>query len=253
MQFAHVAVARDGPVATVTLNRPEVLNALSFSLRTELDQAITGLEQDDDVRAVVVTGAGDRAFSAGGDIHEMAALSEEEADRRRETEAGHFWHLATCKKPTLGAINGLAYGGGALLASCLDLRVGCERSRFRFLAAAYGRLNSTWVLPLIVGLPRAKELLFTGREVDAREALEMGLLNLMVPTGQLMERAMEMARLIASNHPRMVQGIKELLHRDIGRLMHEQWRSEQEALGGHLKVVPPQEGFRDFLARKGKE
>ena len=90
-------------------------------------------------------------------------------------------------KPLIGAINGLAYGGAALLSSTLDLRIGCERTQFRFLAASYGRVNSTWSLPLLVGLPKAKELLYTGRVVAAEEAERIGLLNQIVPAARLIE------------------------------------------------------------------
>src|SRR5437867_3267173 len=149
----------EGGVGVVTLNRPAVLNALSYDLARELDEALTGFEDDANVRCVVVTGAGEKAFSAGADIKEMAAADPQVLAERQRDRSKWTWHLANLKVPTIGAMNGLAYGGGAVLASSLDLRIGCERSRFRFLAASYGRLNSTWSLPVLVGWPRAKELL----------------------------------------------------------------------------------------------
>ena len=93
--------------------------------------------------------------------------------------------IASCNKPIIGMMNGLAYGGGAVLASSMDIRIGCERSRFRFLAAAYGRINSTWSLGSQIGWPQAKELLFTARIVEAEEACQIGLLNHLVPAAQL--------------------------------------------------------------------
>src|SRR6185437_6394787 len=105
----------------------------------------------------------------------------------------------TLRKPTIAALNGLVYGGGTMLACELDIRIGCERTRFRFLQSSVGRLGPTWTLPLIVGMPRARELLFTARVVGAEEALRMGLLNQLVPAEQLMETAVEMARQIAAN------------------------------------------------------
>ena len=168
MGYANIIVEREGAAGLITLNRPAVLNALNTPLMDELEQAIAELLADDVVRAIVFTGAGERAFSAGGDIHEMAAVTVEEEDRRRRHASEFFWKLATLEKPTIGAINGIAYGGAALMASCFDIRIGCERTRFRFLAAAYGRLNTTWTLPLVVAAPKAKELLFTARAVDAQ-------------------------------------------------------------------------------------
>lgn len=251
--YQNITVERVGEgVAIVTLNRPAKLNALSFDLTSELDSALTGLEQDDEVRAIVVTGSGERAFSAGADIHEMASLPPEEVERRQEVQAEFQWHVAGCLKPTIGAINGLAYGGGALMASSFDLRVGCERTRFRFLAAAAGRVNSTWSLPMVVGMPVAKELLYTARAVEAEEALRLGLLNRLVPSERLMEEALEMGRAIAANTPRMVQGIKRLLHQGFGLPLRERLEAERTARQGPLQATPLREGFRDFLARKGR-
>ena len=161
------------------------------------------------------------------------------------------WHIATFSKPLIGAINGLAYGGAALLSSTLDLRIGCERTQFRFLAASYGRVNSTWSLPLLVGLPKAKELLYTGRVVAAEEAERIGLLNQIVPAARLIESAVETAQMIAKNDARMVQGIKRLLHEQLGMSWRDRYATEEDARATWLAAGHPREGFRDFLARKG--
>jgi 2-(1,2-epoxy-1,2-dihydrophenyl)acetyl-CoA isomerase len=240
----------EGGVGIITLNRPKVLNALSWGLASELDCALTGFEQDDDVRCVVITGAGEKAFSAGADIHEMAAADPDVLAERQRLRGQYTWHLATLKKPTIGAINGLAYGGAAVLSSSLDIRIGCERSRFRFLAATYGRINSTWTLPYVVGWPRAKELLYTARVVEADEAFQMGLLNKVVPSGELLDAAVEMGRQIAGNTPEMVQGIKQLLLEDIGRSWPEMHEAERIALSTTHRPSPVTEGFKEFLTRK---
>jgi 2-(1,2-epoxy-1,2-dihydrophenyl)acetyl-CoA isomerase len=237
-------------VAVITLNRPDKLNALSFGLARELDEALTEYERDDAVKAVVLTGAGERAFSAGADIHEMAGLSSEELAQRQAFRSEATWHVATFAKPLIGAINGLAYGGAALLSSTLDLRIGCERTQFRFLAASYGRVNSTWSLPLLVGLPKAKELLYTGRAVAAEEALRIGLLNQVVPAARLLETAVEMAQMIAKNDARMVQGIKRLLHEQIGMGWRDRYGDEEDARASWLAAGHPRDGFQDFLTRK---
>jgi enoyl-CoA hydratase/carnithine racemase len=240
---------QDG-VAVITLNRPEKLNALRFGLVRELDEALSRYEADDRVKAVILTGAGERAFSAGADIHEMAGLASKELARRQEFRGTATWHIATYAKPLIGAINGLAYGGAALLASTLDLRIGCERSEFRFLAASYGRVNSTWSLPLLVGLPKAKELLYTGRAVRAEEALRIGLLNEVVPAGRLLDTAIETGRMIAGNDARMVQGIKRLLHEQIGMGWRDRYGNEEAARASWLAAGHPKEGFKEFLGRK---
>src|SRR5882724_1274521 len=192
MAYELILTEHSDGIAVITLNRPDKLNALSFPLVRELDEALTQYEADDDIKSVILTGAGERAFSAGADIHEMAGLSSEELARRADKRGQISWHIASYTKPIIGAINGLAYGGAALLSSSLDLRIGCEKTQFRFLAATYGRVNSTWSLPALVGMPKAKELLYTGRAVGVEEAAHIGLLNQVVPSAKLVESAIEM-------------------------------------------------------------
>jgi 2-(1,2-epoxy-1,2-dihydrophenyl)acetyl-CoA isomerase len=250
MAYEFILTERFDAVAVITLNRPDKLNALSYPLVRELDEALLEYEADDDIKAVILTGAGDRAFSAGADIHEMAGLSSEELATRAEVRGRATWHIATFSKPLIGAINGLAYGGAALLSSTLDLRIGCERSAFRFLAASYGRVNSSWSLPLLVGLPKAKELLYTGRIVNATEAERIGLLNQVVPAARLLDATVEMAQMIAKNDARMVQGLKRLLHEQIGMGWRARYDNEEEARATWLAAGHPREGFRDFLSRR---
>jgi 2-(1,2-epoxy-1,2-dihydrophenyl)acetyl-CoA isomerase len=246
-----IAEQLDG-VGLITLNRPDKLNALSFGLVSEVDAVLTGWEEDDEIKAVIITGAGDRAFSAGADIHEMADMSAEALAQRQNRRGEISWHIAHYSKPTIGAINGLAYGGAALLSSSLDIRVGCEKSQFRFLAASYGRVNSSWSLPMLVGWPKAKELLYTGRVVHAEEAERIGLLNMIVPAAKLRESAIELAQSIAKNDARMVQGLKRLLHEGAGMSLQERYDFEDEARATWLLAGHPRDGFKDFLARKGK-
>jgi enoyl-CoA hydratase/carnithine racemase len=237
-------------VGLLTLNRPDKLNALSYALMVEVDDALSRWEADDKVKAVVLTGAGERAFSAGADIHEMADMSAQELKARGDDRSRITWHIATYAKPLIGAINGLAYGGAALLSSTFDIRIGCERSQFRFLAASYGRVNSSWSLPHLVGLPKAKELLYTGRVVAAEEAERIGLLNRVVPAAGLRDAAIELGQAIAKNDARMVQGLKRLLHEQIGMGWREQYDNEEAARATWLLAGHPREGFKDFLARK---
>ena len=251
MSYQNLLTERIDKVALITLNRPEKLNALSYELACALDEELTKIENDDALSVVILTGAGPRAFSAGGDIHQMVKSTPEELAARSEIRSRATWHLASFSKPIIGAINGLAYGAGAQLTSMLDIRIGCEHAEFQFLAAKYGRANSTWSLPLVVGLPKAKELLYTGRVVKAEEAQQIGLLNQLVRCAQLRDSALEMAQQISANDARMVQGIKRLMHEDIGRDWRGCYDNEQNARKTYLKANSPREGFKDFLARKG--
>ena len=251
MSYQNILTERVDKVAIITMNRPEKLNALSYELACEIDEELTAVEKDDDVRVVVLTGAGPRAFSAGGDIMQMVKSTPEEMAARSENRREANWHLATFTKPIIGAINGLAYGAGAQLTTMLDIRIGCEHAEMQFLAAKYGRANSTWSLPLVVGMPKAKELLYTGRPVKAEEAERIGLLNQLVPCAQLRAAALEMAEQISENDPRMVQGIKQLLNDDVGLPWRERFDAEQNARKNKLKANSPREGFKAFLERKG--
>src|ERR1700747_1337211 len=251
MAYEFILTERFDGVAVITLNRPDKLNALSFPLVRELDDALTQYEADDAIKAVILTGAGDRAFSAGADIHEMAGLSSEELATRAEVRGRATWHIAAFGKPLIGAINGLAYGGAALVSSTLDLRIRCERSAFRFLAASYGRVNSTWSLPPLVGLPKAKELLYTGRVVNAEEAARIGLLNQVVPAAQLRETCIEIGQMIAKNDARMVQGIKRLMHEQIGMDWRGRYDNEEQARATWLAARHPRESFQGLRRRRG--
>src|SRR5215472_13212108 len=160
MTYEHILEEREDGVGILTLNRPDKLNAMNRKLAGELHDAVKRMDDDDAIGCIVITGAGTRAFSAGGDIHEQREddrkYTQEELDARGVVRARASLEIGACPKPTIGMMNGLAYGGAAVLASSLDMRVGCEHASFRFLAAAYGRINSTWTLPNQVGWPIAK-------------------------------------------------------------------------------------------------
>jgi enoyl-CoA hydratase/carnithine racemase len=251
MSYQNILTERVDKVAIITLNRPEKLNAMSYELACDLDAELGEIEKDDGVSVVILTGAGPRAFSAGGDIHQMVKSTPEEMAARTDLRREMNWHLAAFQKPIIGAINGLAYGAGAQLTTMLDIRIGCENTEIQFLAAKYGRANSTWSLPLVVGMPKAKELLYTGRPIRAEEAQRIGLLNQVVSAAELRDASLEMAQQIAANDARMVQGIKKLLDDGVGTLWRERFDAEHNARKNKLKANSPREGFKAFLDRKG--
>ena len=253
MAYEHILVEVEEGVAILTLNRPEKLNAMNRKLQHELHHAVKEAEADDAVGCLVITGAGERAFSAGGDIHEQlsndARYSDEEQDAMRNRRGSY--EISACAKPTIGMMNGLAYGGAAVLASSLDMRVGCEDTKFRFLAAAYGRINSTWTLPNQVGWPIAKELLFTARVVEAEEAYRIGLLNHLVSRAQLRTKTMEIAKTIARNHRGAVMGVKALMLQQMALGLEEQFEAEEHYTRQVLRGAKAKEAFPEFIARKG--
>ena len=246
-----ITVEHDGPVAVITLCRPEVLNALNSTLQDELYSTFHELDADDRTNAIVVTGSGDRAFSAGADIKEMARRQQESMSNPSSDHSEDAWRLAVARKPTIGALNGLAFGGGAVMASSFDIRVGCSRTKFRFLAVSYGRINSTWLLPEIVGRPVALDLLMTARVVEAEEAYRIGLLNRLVEPEEVLPEALRIGHAIAANDARMVQAAKRLVNDAPGATRRHWHDAERDAMRGDNKPTPVTEAFSDFLARKG--
>jgi enoyl-CoA hydratase/carnithine racemase len=254
--YDHILVEQTDGVAILTMNRPDQLNAMNDRLSAELHDAVTRMCADDGVGCIVITGAGTRAFSAGGDIHEQREndrkYTQVERDARGAVRGRGSYEISACPKPTIGMMNGLAYGGAAVLASSLDMRVGCERSSFRFLAVSYGRINSTWTLPNQVGWPIAKELLFTGRVVEAEEAYRIGLLNHLVPAAQLRDKTLELATMIAKNRRESVMGIKALLLKHMGANLEAQWSNEMDYTRNVVRGAKADDAFPDFIARKGR-
>ncbi|MCI0863741.1 MAG: enoyl-CoA hydratase/isomerase family protein [Chloroflexi bacterium] len=256
MPYEHILVENEEGVAVLTMDRPEVLNAMNHTLVSELHDAVMAANADDNIGCIVITGAGEKAFSAGGDIHEQREdarnRTEEERDVRSAEHSQFMYDISSSPKPVIGMMNGLAYGGGAVLASCLDIRVGCENTKFRFLAVAYGRINSTWTLTNQVGWPKAKEFLFTARIVEAEEALQTGLLNHLVPADQLRAKTMEMATLIAKNNQASVKGIKQILLKDMTADLQGMWQIEKDYTSV-VKGYGVEDAFPEFIARKGRE
>jgi enoyl-CoA hydratase len=196
----------DEGIATLTINRPDVLNALDDAVRTRLNETLAALEQDPAVGAVIVTGAGDRAFVSGADIRALAAKGPQH--RLAHGLAETFWTLEHLPQPTIAAVNGFALGGGCELALACDLRIASERARFGQPEVNLGILpgaGGTQRLVRLVGVGKAKELIFTGAIIDAAEARGIGLVNQVVPHTELLPRSRELARLILSKGPLAVR------------------------------------------------
>lgn len=223
------ALLRETPsdgVALLTINRPDVMNAIDMALAKTLGDTLDELAADDDVRAIVLTGAGERAFSAGFDIQEMTDFDAGQMMAAFVQRDPLFWKIANHPKPLIFALNGITYGAGALMAFGGDIRIGTPKTAFKVTASNYGAANATWTLPNIVGLPKAKEILLTGRAVPADEALSIGLLNHLVEEGGAKDAALTIAAMIAANPPAGAQGVKQLVNGSIGRTYEDGWRAE---------------------------
>jgi enoyl-CoA hydratase/carnithine racemase len=234
-------------VAVLTLNRPRRLNAVTMDLQRRLDDALRKLEDDGETRCVVLTGAGERAFSAGYDVHEMSAWSEDELAAALAQREDWVWHVATTPVPMIAALNGLTYGVGAIMASSVDVRVGTPATTWRFTAGEHGGANATWSLPSLVGRGLAAELLMTSREIGVDEALRIGLLNRVVDAAQLMDSALDIAARIAAAPPAGPRAIKRLLREHVGATLEQRFAAENHAMRTELRPGPIADLYADFV------
>jgi len=196
-------VAIEDGVAVITLNRPAVMNALNMQLREEIMALCHALDADPAVQVAIFTGAGDKAFCAGADLKERGSRSTEGMyDERRFLRAKWVGAVAGMAKPTIAAINGYCLGGGLELALQCDLRIAAEEAQFGLPEVTLGFLpgaGGTQRLPRLIGLQRAKEMILTGKRINAAEAERLSIVLRVVPRAQLLPAAMELARAIAKN------------------------------------------------------
>jgi 2-(1,2-epoxy-1,2-dihydrophenyl)acetyl-CoA isomerase len=215
----EVVFHRQGPIEVITLNRPEAINAFTLNMLRLLARRFDELQQDDDVRAIVVTGAG-RGFCAGADLSGEGLRGDAHTPVGTRLSVDVYSHavkaMAGLEKPVIAAINGVAVGAGCSFALACDFLIACEEARFIMLFVHRGLVADTggaFFLPRLGGLARAKELFFTGDEVGAGRALELGLVNRVVPRAKLMDEAMELASKLASGPVRAIGMVKRMLNR----------------------------------------
>jgi 2-(1,2-epoxy-1,2-dihydrophenyl)acetyl-CoA isomerase len=236
-------------VVVLTLNRPDRLNAVTMDLQRRLDGELTQLESDNQTRCVVLTGGGERAFSAGYDVHEMADWSADELLMGLLERERWIWHVASTPVPVIAALNGITYGVGAIMASAVDHRIGCPETVWRFTAGEHGGANATWSLPSLVGRGRAAELLMTSRKIHAAEAEQIGLLDRVVEQDDVLDAAIATAAAIAANPAPGTRAIKRLLREHVGRGLEERFIAENIAMRTELRPRPVGELYADFLER----
>ncbi|MBE3589168.1 MAG: enoyl-CoA hydratase/isomerase family protein [Thermoanaerobacteraceae bacterium] len=253
MSYTVVKYQKDDGVALVTLNRPESLNALNSAVFRELGAVFDEMAQDPEVHAVVLTGSGDRAFAAGADVSELKNLSPLEA--REFALAAYRTQEKICNlsRPTIAALNGYTLGGGCELAMCCDLRIAAETARLGQPEINLGIIpggGGTQRLARLVGLSRAKELIFTGKIITAQQALEWGLVNLVVPAGQLLEEAFKLARDLAGKSAPALALAKSALDRgmnmDLGSALHY----EIDCFACCFATEDHREGIAAFLEKR---
>ena len=260
--FENLRYEQRGPVTLITIDRPERMNAIDGATHRELIAAWDRFRTDDDAYVAVLTGAGDRAFSAGGDLKAAFERDDPPIDPSPGELAAHArgerpgvlgpsrW--TDLYKPTIAAVNGVAYAGGLEWACWTDLCVADEHATFGVTCRRWNiglADGGTQRLPRIVGFRRAMDLIITGRVIDAREAERIGLVNEVVPTGTCVERALELAERIAALPQPAIRTDKEAAVRGFGRPLDEGLRIEAECFNRLLNEPEILEGLRQFNER----
>jgi enoyl-CoA hydratase/carnithine racemase len=220
MDFATILLKKEDWIATITLNRPDRLNAVTSKMAHELLAAIEDVDKDDEVRVLVLTGAG-RGFCAGADVGGMTGGTQEGMGTARSAEEMRRYHsrvvgriclgLQKLQKPTIAMVNGIAVGGGFDMALACDMRIGSKNTRFRNAFVKIGLFpgwGGTWLYPRVMGLAKALEYLFTGDFLEAEEAEKIGVLNKLVPSEDLERETMGLARKIAQGPPIAIRLMK---------------------------------------------
>ena len=266
MDTKHVLLETSQHIATVTLNNPEKLNAITGRMVSELTEVLDAVRHDDDVRVMVLTGAG-RGFCSGADVEMLMRLARGEAsaqggdsrDRRQRLQPIAWFgvEIAQVEKPTIAAINGPAVGGGFAMALACDMRVVAESAVLGFMSTQRYALvpegGVSYLLPRIVGLARACELLLTGDIIDAREAERLGLVNRVVPPDRVLQASMELAAKIAANGPLGMEMTKHLIYRGLEAAdLPSHVERESAALVRGLQTEDFREGARAYYHEKRK-
>jgi enoyl-CoA hydratase len=249
----NLLLERDGPVAIVTVNRPAVLNALNTQTMDELRRTILALGSDEDVRAVILTGAGEKAFIAGADINELAVQTP--AGGKDHAAAGQrvFDLIEHMGKPVIAAINGYALGGGCELAMACTLRIAADTARIGQPEINLGIIpgyGGSQRLARLVGRGRALELLLTGDPITAQEAHRLGLVNRVVPAAELMAEARTLAATLAAKAPIAVRYILEAVNRGLQMGLADAQAFEATLFGLVASSEDMREGTRAFLEKR---
>ena len=254
MGYQTLLVERTGALATITLNRPEARNAIDMTMRQELATALDEVEGDAAARVLILTGAGGH-FCAGGDVKSMRARRSTAAEGRARVELLNrmVLRLVDFPRPTIAMVDGVAVGAGTNLALCCDLVIASDRARFGELFNKIGLVpdgGGTWLLPRLVGMARAKELVYTGDIFDAAEAARLGLVNRVVPAAELERETRALAEKIAAGPPAAQRLAKHMLNRAATTDLAAALDLEAYSQGLSITSDDHQEGLAAFFEKR---
>lgn len=252
MTFENLLTTNDNNVFTITINRPDKLNALNKKTVEEIGQAIKNAESDSNVKAIIITGAGPKSFVAGADIAEFVGLSVEQGKALAQAGQNVFRQIETCSKPVIAAVNGFALGGGCELAMSCHLRIASDNAKFGQpevnlgLIAGYG---GTQRLIQYVGKTKATELHMTADLINAEQALRLGLVNYVVPQDQLIVKCMELIEKIKSKSPKAITGVINSVNAYFENGV-DGFKAEVEEFGKCFATEDFKEGTSAFLEKR---
>ena len=253
--MSFVKLEKQDHIATVTINRPEALNALNTQVITDLSAVLDDIQKDDDVYVVVITGEG-RSFVAGADIAEMRDLGAYPAKVFLSHGSKTFLKLENLKKPTIAAINGFCLGGGCELAMACDIRIASAKAKFGQPEVGLGitpGFGGTQRLARLVSPGMAKQLIYTARNIKADEALRIGLVNAVYPAEELLAAAEKMADTIAKNAPIAVRACKKAINEGLDVDMDAAIVIEEKLFGSCFETADQKEGMGAFLEKRKHE
>lgn len=251
--FENIKIEKDGPVAVLTVDRPKVLNALNDATIAELSAGFGILGRDEDVRVIILTGGGDKAFVAGADIGELAVCDVQGGIAKSKRGIDLLFQMESLPKPIIAAINGFALGGGCEIAMACDFRIASDRAQLGQPEVTLGIIpgyGGTQRLPRLVGAGMAKKLLYTGDRVKAEEALRIGLVEEIVPADQLMARCREIANTIASRGPLAVATVKKAVNFGLNVDLPSGCEYETTHFGAICASADQKEGCAAFLEKR---
>lgn len=255
MDFKTIIYEKKEGIVKVTLNRPEAMNALNLEIREELAQAIQAVQNDSEAKVLIITGAG-RAFCAGGDVKTMVGVTPMGMRDRLTKLQRTLMAILNLEQPVISMVNGYAVGAGFNLALAADIIIASENARFAQSFVNVGLIpdfGGMYILPRLVGLARAKELIFTGRMIDAREAERMGLVNKVVPPGELEAATYELASKLASGPSRTIGLAKSILNRVFDMDLPSLLQLEAHTQGLLMQTEDTQEAINAFVNKRTAE
>ena len=240
MAYQYLLLEKADGIGTVTINRPDVLNALNIDVFREMDALFAEIEQDPDIRVVILTGAGDRAFAAGVDIKEMM-------------DQDGIYHLP---KPVIAAVNGYAYGGGHELALACDLRIASETAKFGQQEINLGIIPGGGAVPRLTqltGMAKAKEIVYTGEVFDAQTALALGIVNKVVPPDELMKEARGLAEKLVSKSAAALTAAKRAFNEGLNLRLPQALDLDEDLFARCFDTEDQKEGMRAFIEKRKPE